>query len=206
VPHSDHSLIRKRPLAFATITVFGIAALLLGLALVIFAHYHERAYVFLCMGAGGFIGGIAGIVAAGWRVKAALSYGVIGLGMMVGLNYLAVLYSRVPHRTRGEIVIALSIVAILAGIVGRSRPQGEPGWNVTPWASASPTTFTCLLVCRRAWPASLCRGAPLAGFSPPTRSAGEGACVSSAAWCGLRRRLFPRLPMPLVVERAMHIG
>src|SRR5258708_8012949 len=52
----------------------------------------------------------------------------------------------------------------------RSRPQGEPGWNVTPWASASPTTFTCLLVCRRAWPASLCRGAPLAGFSPPTCS------------------------------------
>ena len=52
----------------------------------------------------------------------------------------------------------------------RSRPQGEPGWNVTPWASASPTTFTCLLVCRRAWPTSLCRGAPLAGFSPPTCS------------------------------------
>ena len=50
-----------------------------------------------------------------------LSYGVIGLGimgMMVGFNYLAVLYSRVPHRKRGEIVIALSIVAILAGIVG----------------------------------------------------------------------------------------
>ena len=130
MPYSDHSLIRKQHLTFATITIFGLAALLLGLALIIFAHYHERAYVFLGLGAGGFIGGIAGIVAAGWRVKAALSYGVIGLGimgMMVGLNYLAVLYSRVPHRTRGEIVIALSIVAILAGIVGALSAQPKGG-------------------------------------------------------------------------------
>ena len=130
MPHTDHSLVRKQPLGFATITVFGIAALLLGLALVIFAHYHERAYIFLGLGAGGLIGGIAGIVAAGWKVRAALSYGVIALGimgMMVGLNYLAVLYSRVPHRTRGEIVIALSIVAVLAGIVGALRAQPKGG-------------------------------------------------------------------------------
>src|SRR5437879_5924693 len=90
--HSDHSLTRKQPLTLATMSVFGVAALLLGLTLIIFAHYHERAYVLLGLGAGGFIGGIAGIVGVGSKVKAALSYGVIALGMMgmvVGLNYLA---------------------------------------------------------------------------------------------------------------------
>ena len=38
------------------------------------------------------------------------------------------------------------------------------------WTSASPTTFTCMLICIRAWPASLCRGVPLTGFSRPTCS------------------------------------
>jgi hypothetical protein len=38
------------------------------------------------------------------------------------------------------------------------------------WTSASPTTLTCMLICIRAWPASLCRGVPLTGFSHPTCS------------------------------------
>ncbi len=126
---SDHSLTRKQLLTFATITVFGAAALLLGLALIIFAHYHERAYVFLGLGAGGFIGGIAGTVGAGSKVKAALSYGMIALGMMgmiVGLNYLADRYGSAPNQTHGHIVIALSLVAILGGIVGAliAQPKG----------------------------------------------------------------------------------
>jgi hypothetical protein len=65
-----------------------------------------------------------------YRRGAMLSYGVIGLGIMgimVGFNYLAVLYSRVPHRKRWEIVIALSIVAILAGIVGALSAQPKGG-------------------------------------------------------------------------------
>src|SRR5204863_1633167 len=94
----DRFLTQKQSLTLAAITVFGVAALLLGLALIIFAHYHERAYVFLGLGAAGFIGGIVGIVGmvgAGSRVKAALSYGVIATGMMgisVGLNYLTNIY------------------------------------------------------------------------------------------------------------------
>jgi hypothetical protein len=48
-------------------------------------------------------------------------------------------------------------------------------------------------------------GLPLWQASPPRPVAGEGVCVTSAAWCGLRRRLFLRLPMPLAIERAMHI-
>lgn len=115
---SDHSLARNQLLTFATITVFGGAALLLGLALIIFAQYHERAYIFLGLDAGGFIGGIAGIIGAGSKVKAALSYGAIALGIMgmiVGLNYLANHYGLAPNPTYGDIVIALSLVAILGG-------------------------------------------------------------------------------------------
>jgi len=118
---SDHSLTQKQSLPFTAVTAFGVAAILLGLALVIFAQYHERAYVFLGLGAAGFVGGIAGIIGAGSKVKAALSYGLIGLGMVgtiVGLNYLTNIYGPPSSQTRGYIVIALSIVAILAGVVG----------------------------------------------------------------------------------------
>jgi hypothetical protein len=127
---SNHSLTRKQPVTLVAITVFGVAALLLGLVLIIFAHYHERAYVFLGLGAGGFIGGIAGIIGAGSRVKAVLSYGMIAIGMMgiiVGLNYLMSRYGPPPNQTYGNIVIALSMVAILAGIVGALIAQLKGG-------------------------------------------------------------------------------
>src|SRR5438270_8055286 len=110
VQQSDHSLTQKQSITFAAITVCGIAALLLGLALIIFAHYHERAYVFLGLGAAGFIGGIVGIVGmvgARSRVKAALSYGMIATGMMgisVGLNYLINIYGSAPNQAHGDIV------------------------------------------------------------------------------------------------------
>ena len=127
---TNQSLTQKQPITFAVITIIGVAALLLGLALIIFAHYHERAYVFLGLGAAGFIGGIAGIAVAGSKVKAALSYGVIALGMMgtiVGLNYLTNRYGSAPNYTHGAIVIASSIVAILGGIVGALMVQPKGG-------------------------------------------------------------------------------
>jgi hypothetical protein len=127
---SNHLLTQKQSLLFAAITVFGVAALLLGLALIIFAHYHERAYVFLGLGAAGFIGGIVGMVGARSRVKAALSYGVIATGMMgisVGLNYLTNIYGSAPNQAHGKIVIVLSIAAILAGIVGALMVEPKGG-------------------------------------------------------------------------------
>jgi hypothetical protein len=127
---NNQSLTQKQPITFAVITIIGAAALLLGLALIIFAHYHERAYVFLGLGAAGFIGGIAGIAVAGSKVKAALSYGVIALGMMgmiVGLNYLTNRYGPVPNNAHGVIVIASSVVAILIGIVGALMVQPKGG-------------------------------------------------------------------------------
>ncbi len=127
---TDHSLPQKQRVVFVSITVFGVAALLLGLALIIFAHYHERAYVFLGLGAGCFIGGMAGILEARSKVKVALSYGMIAMGMMgiiIGLNYLMSRYGPAPNQTRGYMVIALSIVAVLAGIVGAliAQPKGS---------------------------------------------------------------------------------
>ena len=119
VQQPNHFLMQKQSITFAALTVFGAASLLLGLVLIIFAQYHERAYVFLGLGAGCFIGGIAGIVGVGSKVKMALSHGVIAMGMMgiiVGLNYLTNKYGPAPNRRHGEIVIALSIVAILGGI------------------------------------------------------------------------------------------
>ena len=119
--HFNHSNTQKQSLTFATITAFGVAAVLLGLALILFAHYHERAYLFLGLGAGGVIGGIAGIVGAGPKTRTALSYGAIALGMMgiaVGLNYYVDRYGPAANQTHGNIVMALSLVAILAGIVG----------------------------------------------------------------------------------------
>lgn len=118
----------KRP-AFAALAVFGVASLLLGLGLIIYVNYHERAYVFLGLGATCFIGGIAGMIDTGARARAALSYGVIAMGMMgivVGLNYLTGKYGPGPDHGHGEIVIALSIIAILAGIGGALivRPKG----------------------------------------------------------------------------------
>jgi hypothetical protein len=119
VQQFDHSHTRKQSFTFATITVFGGAAFLLGLSLILFAHYHERAYLFLSLGAGSFIGGIAGIVGAGPKTRTALSYGAIALGMMgivVGLNYYVDRYGPAANQTHGNTVIALSLVAILAGI------------------------------------------------------------------------------------------
>src|SRR5436309_7881288 len=130
VQQFDHFLTQKQSLTLAAVTVFGVAALLLGLSLIIFAHYHERAYVFLGLGAAGFIGGIVGMVGARSRVKAALSYGVIATGMMgisVGLNYLTNIYGSAPNQAHGDIVIALSIPAILAGIAGALMVQPKVG-------------------------------------------------------------------------------
>jgi len=129
VQQSNSSLMQKQSITFAALTVFGVASLLLGLVLIIFAQYHERAYIFLGLGAGCFIGGIAGIVGAGPKVKMALSHGVIAMGMMgiiVGLNYLTNRYGPAPNQTHGDIVIALSIVAILIGIVWAliTQPRG----------------------------------------------------------------------------------
>lgn len=129
VQQSDHSLTRTQFLTCAALAVSGGAALLLGLALIILKHYHERAYVFLCLGAAGLIGGIAGIVGTGSKIRTILSYGAIGLGMMgmvIGFNYLLDRYGPEPSLSDGYIAITVSLVAILGGIIGAltAPPKG----------------------------------------------------------------------------------
>lgn len=124
------SFIQKWP-AFAAIAVLGVAALLLGLGLIIYVNYHERAYIFLGLGAACFIGGIAGMIGRGSRARVALSYGVIAMSMMgiiVGLNYLSGKYGPGPNQGYGEIVIALSVIVILAGIGGALTVQPGSGF------------------------------------------------------------------------------
>jgi hypothetical protein len=121
----------KRP-AFAALAVLGVASLLLGLGLIIYLNYHERAYIFLGLGAACFIGGIAGMIEVEARTRAALSYGVIAMGMMgivFGLNYLTGKYGPGPNHGHGEIVMALSFIAILAGIGGVLFMQPKGGFD-----------------------------------------------------------------------------
>src|SRR5260370_20660289 len=59
-----------------------------------------------------------------------------------------------------------------------------------------------MLICIRAWPASA--GCPSTGFFPATCSRRERV-ASTTALRSLGRRLLAWLPMPLAIERAMHI-
>jgi len=133
VQQLDQSFTQKQSIAYVGIIVLGVAALALGLALIVYKNYHERAYVFLGMGAACFIGGIAGIIVARSKGKAALSYGVIALGimgMLVGLNYLTGRYGNdAPNHARAAIVITSSMIAILAGIAGALMTQPRNGFT-----------------------------------------------------------------------------
>jgi len=128
------SLTPKQALTFSAIVVFGVAALLVGVILIIYAHYHERAYSFLGLGAACFIGGIAGIVVAAPKVKVAVCYGIIAMGMigvLVGVIYLS--HHFASYQERGHIVIALSIIAIVGGITGALLAQ--PGARAAAFSS-----------------------------------------------------------------------
>ena len=122
--------IQKSSLFYVAITLVGIASLLLGLYLIIIVGYHERSYVFLGMGTGCFIGGIAGMIEIQAKFKVALSYGMIALGMMgipVGINYLVDRYGPPPSPSHAALVLSGSIVAILIGIVGAWIVQPQRG-------------------------------------------------------------------------------
>ena len=121
---------QKSMLPYIAITLVGIASLLLGLYLIIIVGYHERAYVFLGLGAGCVIGGIAGIIEKCAKFKVALSYGTIALGMMglpIGINYLVDRYGPPPSPSHAAIVLSGSVVAILIGIFGAWTVQPRKG-------------------------------------------------------------------------------
>ena len=122
--------IQKSFLTYIAITLIGVLSLLLGLYLIIIVGYHERSYVFLGMGTGCFIGGIAGIIETRAKFKTALCYGMIALGMMgipVGINYLVDRYGPPPSPSHAALVLSGSIVAILIGIFGVWIMQPQKG-------------------------------------------------------------------------------
>ena len=137
VQQSDHSSTQKEALTFAIVSSVGAAALVLGLALIISVHYHERAYIFLILGAGGFMGGLAGVIVGGQKVRAVLDYGLIAMGfvgMVVGFNYLISQYGPEPNLAHGYLVISVSTIAILTGVIGELIAQSKNGfvgiWSV----------------------------------------------------------------------------
>ncbi len=120
VQHTDHALMRKDSIVFAALTAVGAAAVVFGLSLIIFVQYHERAYVFLILGAGSFMGGIAGMIVGVHKVRAAFDYGLIAMGivgLVVGLNYLTGEYGPQPNQAHGYLVITLSMSVLLVGLV-----------------------------------------------------------------------------------------
>ncbi len=134
-PH--HALKQKEAITFTIVSSVGAAALVLGLVLIISANYHERAYLFLILGAGGFMGGLAGVIVGGQKVRAVLDYGLIAMGfvgMVVGFNYLISQYGPEPNLAHGYLVISVSTIAILIGVIGELIAQSKNGfagiWSV----------------------------------------------------------------------------
>ncbi len=109
----------KHSTLFSISLIAGTLILIFGIYLLIFMQYHERAYIFLGTGAGCLIGGVAGIITAQSKIKAAVFYGVMALAIMmlaVGVNYLT--YNFVQYQERGYAVIAVGTIVLLIGIVG----------------------------------------------------------------------------------------
>ena len=116
----------KHSKLFPIILVLGALVLTFGTYLLIFMHYHERAYVFLATGAACLIGGIAGVISAHAKVKMAIFYGIMAfsiIGLAVGVNYLT--YHFIQDQERGYAVLAVGTLFLIVGIVGGI--VGQPG-------------------------------------------------------------------------------
>jgi hypothetical protein len=121
VQQTDPLMTKKEALVFAVMTKLGATVLAFGLALITFAHVHERAYIFLIVGAGGFMGGFAGITVGGQSARVAFDYGLIAMamvGVVIGLNYLTGEYGPGPNLTYGYLAITVSVLALLVGLIG----------------------------------------------------------------------------------------
>lgn len=107
------------------------AAVVLGFALLIVAHANQRAYVFLVLGAGGFMEGLAGIIVIGQKVRVVVDYDLIAIGfvtMVVGLNYVIGTYGTEPSLIHGLPVIAAGALASSIGMLREMVVGSNERW------------------------------------------------------------------------------
>lgn len=107
-------------IVFSITMVLGMFTLVVGSYLLTYMAYHERAYVTLSIGAACFIGSLAGLIVKPSRVKMALCYSVIAVGMLaflIGSNYLTYPWSHI-YRERAYIVLGIGTLCLLGGIGG----------------------------------------------------------------------------------------
>lgn len=91
--------------------------------------------------------------------------------------------------------------AMGSGAVRKGRKAG----TYPLWTNASPTTFTCMLTCIRAWPGSA--GLPSPGFSPTACSRRGRAGASGTIFHARGRWRLDAAwkPVPFAIKRVMHI-
>ncbi|MEO9058809.1 MAG: hypothetical protein ACR2H5_12445 [Ktedonobacteraceae bacterium] len=110
--------IKKNLSAIFTVTMlFGVLVLLIGMYLLTYMNYHERAYTTLGLGVVSFIGGLAGLIVSSPRVKTALCYAVIALGMVafpVAGKYLT--YPWASYHERAYLIMGIGVLCLLGGI------------------------------------------------------------------------------------------
>ncbi len=113
------SIKKKLSAIFSVTMIFGVLVLLIGMYLLTYMNYHERAYTTLGIGVVSFIGSLAGLIARSSRVKTALCYGVIALGMVafpVAGKYLT--YPWASYHQRAYLIMGLGVLCLLGGIGG----------------------------------------------------------------------------------------
>jgi uncharacterized membrane protein len=130
-------------------------------------------------------------------VRVAVSIVVSTVAKFVEQAWTTLVYAALDQSSLPAFLIAFGQV-ISPGHVRESTRAGTCPLRT----SASPTTLTCMLICIRAWPARA--RCPSTGFFPPTCSRRERV-ASNTALRSLGRWLLAWLPMPLAIERAMHI-
>lgn len=110
------SIKKNLPVIFSITMVCGVLILLIGTYLLTYMNYHERAYTTLGLGVVSFIGSLAGLIASSPRVKTALCYAVIALGMVafpVAGKYLS--YPWASYHQRAYLIIGLGVLCLLGG-------------------------------------------------------------------------------------------
>jgi hypothetical protein len=110
---------QKLSAIFSVTIIFGVLVLLIGLYLLTYMNYHERAYTTLGLGVVSFIGSLAGLIARSSRIKTALCYGAIALGMFafpIAGKYLT--YPFASYHQRAYIIMGIGVLFLLGGIGG----------------------------------------------------------------------------------------